>query len=109
MEYLDDLAIENSQCLEMAQVYSQVISGLMDARASLISNNLNVMMKNLNALVIAVAIPSFFAGVGGMSEFSAMIGFQNWKIAYPFFVLVMLIIGIATFFIIKKLEKYWKY
>jgi magnesium transporter len=108
VEYLDDLAIENAQCYEMAQVYSQVISGLMDARASVISNNLNVMMKNLNALVIAVAVPSFMAGVGGMSEFSAMVGFTNWKIAYPLFLLSMMCIGIITFFIIKKIEKFWK-
>ncbi|HEX7510824.1 MAG TPA: magnesium transporter CorA family protein [Chitinivibrionales bacterium] len=108
IEFLDDLAIENSQCHEMAQVYSQVIAGLMDARASVISNNLNVMMKNLNALVIAVAIPSFLAGIGGMSEFSNMIGFSHWKTGYPVFVGAMIVIGIATFFTIKKVEKIWK-
>jgi magnesium transporter len=108
IEYLDDLAIENAQCNEMANIYSQVISGLMDARASVISNNLNVMMKNLNALVIAVAVPSFFAGVGGMSEFSGMIGFKNWWFAYPIFILTMVLMGIATFFTIKKVETFWK-
>jgi magnesium transporter len=106
-EYLDDLAIENAQCYEMAQVYSQVLAGLMDARASVISNNLNMMMKNLNALVIAVAVPSFFAGVGGMSEFSNMIGFGHWKWGYSLFVLIMLCIGISTFMIIKKTEPFW--
>jgi magnesium transporter len=108
LEYLEDLMIENSQCYEMAQVYSQVLAGLMDARASVISNNLNVMMKNLNALVIAVSVPSFFAGVGGMSEFSGMIGFTNWKIGYPVFLGSMMLLGISTFLIIKKVEKLWK-
>jgi magnesium transporter len=108
IEFLDDLSIENAQCHEMAQVYSQVLSGLMDARASVISNNLNVMMKNLNALVIAVAVPSFFAGVGGMSEFSGMIGFTNWKIGYPVFLFSMILIGLITFIITKKVEKLWK-
>jgi magnesium transporter len=108
VEFLDDLAIENSQCNEMASISSQVISGLMDARASVISNNLNVMMKNLNALVIAVAVPSFFAGVGGMSEFSGMIGFKNWYFAYPLFVLVMILLGVTTFLTIKKVESFWK-
>ena len=107
-EFLDDLAIENAQCQEMAQVYSQVLSGLMDARASVISNDLNVMMKNLNALVIAVSVPSFFAGVGGMSEFSGMIGFSHWKLGYPIFLLSMMLLGVGTFFIIKKVEKFWK-
>ena len=108
-EFVEDVAIENSQCFEMAQIYSQVLSGLMDARASVISNNLNMMMKNLNAFVIAVAVPSFFAGVGGMSEFSNMIGFEkHWKWAYPLFVVGMILIGMVTFFLIKKAERYWK-
>jgi magnesium transporter len=109
IEFLDDLAIENAQCFEMAQNYSQVIASLMDARASVISNNLNVMMKNLNALVIAVAVPSFFAGVGGMSEFSAMIGFDpHWKWAYPAFVLTMLFVGAGTFYLIRAMERFWR-
>jgi magnesium transporter len=107
MEYLDDLAIENSQCLGMAQNYSQVLSGLMDARASLISNNLNVMMKNLNALVIAIAVPTFFTGVGGMSEFSNLLNLHHWKFGYPVFILTMACVGLTTFLIIKLTEKYW--
>jgi magnesium transporter len=108
MEFLDDLAIENAQCHEMAQMYSQVLSSLMDARASVISNNLNLMMKNLNAIVIAVAVPSFFAGVGGMSEFSGMIHFSNWKLGYPIFLLCMLCLGVVTFFAVRKFERFWK-
>jgi magnesium transporter len=105
--FIEDLAIENAQCNEQAQIYSQVLSSLMDARASIISNNLNVMMKNLNALVIAVAVPSFFAGMGGMSEFSGMIGFSNWKYGYSLFLCCMVLIALTTFLIIKKSEKYW--
>jgi magnesium transporter len=108
VELLDDIAIENAQCYEMAQIYSQVLSGLMDARASLISNNLNVLMKNLNALVIAVAVPSFFAAVGGMSEFTGVVKFEHWKIAYTMFVMAMIATGAVTFYVIKKLERFWK-
>jgi magnesium transporter len=108
LEFLDDVSIENAQCYEMAQMYSQVLSSLMDARASVISNNLNVLMKNLNALVIAVAVPSFFAGVGGMSEFSNMIGFSHWKFGYLAFTLVMCVIGVTTFYVIRKAERIWK-
>jgi magnesium transporter len=108
IEFLDDLSIENGQCLGMAQNYSQVLSSLMDARASVISNNLNYMMKNLNALVISVAVPSFFAGVGGMSEFSGMIGFSHWKFGYPIFVVSMIALGVGTFLIIKATERFWK-
>jgi magnesium transporter len=108
LEYLDDLVIENAQCSEQANNHAQVLASLMDARASLVSNNLNVMMKNLNALVIAVAIPSFFAGMGGMSEFSMITGPERWLVAYPLFFSLMLLVGVGTFLLIKKIEKYWR-
>jgi len=106
-EYLDDLLIENSQCSEQANTHAQVLASLMDARASLVSNNLNVMMKNLNAIVISVAIPSFFAGVGGMSEFSMMTNPKNWMVTYPIFLSAMIGVGILTYVVIKKIEKFW--
>jgi len=106
-EYLDDLIIENSQCYEQANTHAQVLASLMDARASLVSNNLNVMMKNLNAIVISVAVPSFFAAVGGMSEFSMMVSPEHWLIAYPAFLIMMAGLGVLTYFIVKRLEKYW--
>jgi magnesium transporter len=104
---LDDIVIDNQQCLTLAQTYSNILSGLMDARASLISNNLNVMMKNLNAVVIAVAVPSFLAGMGGMSEFSAMTGgTSNGWFAYPLFLASMAAVGIVTYFVIKRIERH---
>ena len=106
LELLEDIIIDNSQCLTLAGTYSSILSGLMDARASLVSNNLNVMMKNLNAIVIAVAVPSFFAGVGGMSEFSAITGIRNWGFAYPVFLAVMLALGVTVWYVIKKFESY---
>lgn len=105
LELLEDIIIDNLQCLTLTQTYSSILSGLMDARASLVSNNLNVMMKNLNALVIAVAVPSFFAGVGGMSEFSSITGIHNWRIAYPAFLGGMMVIGVVVYWAIKKFER----
>lgn len=106
VELLDDIAIDNAQCLTLAQTYSNILSSLMDARASLVGNNLNVMMKNLNAIVIAIAVPSFFAGVGGMSEFSMMTGPERWFIAYPIFLLSMIGLGTLTYWIVKRFEKH---
>jgi magnesium transporter len=108
LEYLDDLLIENAQCSEQANTHAQVLASLMDARASLVSNNLNVMMKNLNAIVIAVAIPSFFAGMGGMSEFSMITGPEKWMLAYPLFLSAMIAMGVGTYFLIKRIERYWR-
>ena len=108
MELLDDITVENGQCGKQAEIYSNILAGLMDARASIVSNNLNVMMKNLNALVIAVAVPSFFAGVGGMSEFSMVTQSENWLIAYPIFILAMLALGYLTFAFVQRMEKHWQ-
>lgn len=105
-EFIDDIMIENQQCYRQAAIYSNIFASLVGARASIVSNNLNILMKNLNAVVIAVAVPSFFAGVGGMSEFSAMTGIANWKLAYPLFLLAMVAVGSATYFAIKRLEKH---
>ncbi len=106
VEFLDDIIIENNQCYRQAEIYSNIFSSLVGARASIVANNLNILMKNLNAIVIAVAVPSFFAGVGGMSEFSAMTGTEHWRLAYPLFLLSMLLVGAATFVLIKRLEKH---
>ena len=105
IELLEDLQVENSQFLDQAMINSQVLSGLMDARASVINNNLNVMMKNMNAIVIAVAVPTFFTGVFGMSEFT-MMSKDYWYIAYPLFVAMMILLGFFAFWLIKKYERH---
>lgn len=105
IELLEDLQVENCQFLDQAMINSQVLSGLMDARASIINNNLNVMMKNMNAIVIAVAVPTFFTGVFGMSEFTMMTK-DYWFIAYPFFVAFMILLGFFSFWLIKKYERH---
>lgn len=106
IEMIEDLAIENRQFLDQAQVYSQVLSGLMDARAAFINNNLNVMMKNMNAIVIAVAVPTFCTGVFGMSELSMIAGAENWYFVYPLFITLMVMLGVFAFWLIKHYEKH---
>jgi magnesium transporter len=63
IEFLDDIAIENGQCLEQAQIYSQVLSGLMDARVSVVSNNLNVLIKRLNIIMIGLMVPTLWVSI----------------------------------------------
>ena len=106
VEFLDDIMIENNQCSRQAEIYSNILAGLMDARASIVSNNLNVMMKNLNAVVIAIAVPSFFAGVGGMSELATITQIADPRVTYPVFILLMSGLGVAVYWIIKHVEKH---
>lgn len=105
LETVDDLMIENQQCYKQAEIYSNIFASLSGARAAIVSNNLNILMKNINAVVIAVAIPSFFAGVGGMSELTVITGIQNPRLAYGLFFLLMLGIVIVTIKFLQHIEK----
>lgn len=66
-DLLDDVIIENTQAIEMAEIYSNITSNMMNAFASLISNNLNNAMKFLTAVTIILAIPTMFASFWGMN------------------------------------------
>jgi magnesium transporter len=67
IEFLDDTIIENTQCHRQAEIYSHVLAGLMDARASIVSNNLNVLMKTLNVITIAIMVPTFVVSAFSMN------------------------------------------
>jgi len=66
-DLLEDAIIENKQALEMSQIYSDIQSGMMDAFASVISNNLNVVMKQLASISIILMIPTLIASMYGMN------------------------------------------
>jgi magnesium transporter len=67
IEILDDLTIENSQCREQANIYTQVLASLMDARASIIANNLNIRIKMLTILTIAIMLPTLVVSIFSMN------------------------------------------
>jgi magnesium transporter len=67
VEFLEDLIIENAQCYEQANTYSQVLSSLMDARASIISNNLNIRIKMLTILSICIMLPTLIVSLFSMN------------------------------------------
>ncbi len=64
---LEDVIIENKQAIEMANIYSNILSGMMDAYASVISNNLNMVMKFLTSVTIVLSIPTMIASFFGMN------------------------------------------
>ncbi|MDF2522076.1 MAG: Mg2 transporter protein CorA family protein [Clostridia bacterium] len=66
-ELLEDVIVENKQAIEMAKIYSDILSGTMDAFASVISNNLNIVMKFLASVTIVMAIPTMIASFFGMN------------------------------------------
>ncbi len=66
-ELLEDVIIENKQAIEMSNIYSSILSGTMDAFASIISNNLNIVMKFLTSVTIVMAIPTMISSFFGMN------------------------------------------
>lgn len=67
MEMLDDILVENRQCLRQAEIYSNVLASLMDARASIVNNNLNQLMKTLNFITIGIMVPTFVVSAFSMN------------------------------------------
>lgn len=66
-DLLEDVIIENKQAIEMCTIYRDILSGTMDAFASVISNNLNIVMKFLASITIIISVPTFIASVWGMN------------------------------------------
>jgi magnesium transporter len=66
-DLLEDVLTDNKQAIEMANIYSDILSGMMDAFASVISNNLNMQMKRLTAISIVLMIPTLVVSMFGMN------------------------------------------
>jgi magnesium transporter len=98
-DLLEDLIIENKQAIEMANIYSGILSGTMDAFASIISNNQNIVMKFLAAITIVLAIPTMIASFYGMN-----VEIPGGKNPYGFFIVVItaLIVTVITVLIFRK-------
>lgn len=63
VELLEDIRIENRQCSKQAEIYSNILSSLMDARASIVNNNLNVLMKTLTKITLLLMAPTFIVSL----------------------------------------------
>lgn len=66
-EWLDDVEIDNKQAMEMADTYSQITGGIMEAFSSVISNNMNVIMKKLTVISLVLMVASFITSFWGMN------------------------------------------
>ncbi len=99
IELLDDIIIENNQCYKQAEIYSNILAGLMDARVSVVSNNLNMLMKTLNIITIAIMVPTFV-----VSAFSMNVHIPLEQHPYAF----IIIMGLALLSVLSFLA-FWRY
>lgn len=98
-DILEDAIIENKQAIEMSKIYSDILNGTMDAYASIISNNLNGVMKFLTSITIVLAVPTMISSFWGMN---VELPLQNSPIG---FVAMVALATLSTLLVILWLRK----
>ena len=76
-DLLEDVIIENKQAIEMCNIYSNVLSATMEALGSLISNNLNIVMKALTSITLVISVPTLIASLWGCLLYTSSI-YRRW-------------------------------
>jgi magnesium transporter len=100
-DLLEDAIIENKQALTMAQIYSDILSGMMDAFASVISNNLNIIMKQLTSISIILMIPTVIYSLFGMN---VPLFIENKQWALPLIIIGSMLLSYLGVVLFKKKE-----
>jgi len=98
-DLLEDVIVENKQAIEMCAIYRDIMSGTMDAYASIISNNLNIVMKILTSLTVILSIPTLFAAYWGMNT---PVPFQDNVWGFWAVVGMSIIAALAAFIVLWK-------
>jgi magnesium transporter len=101
-----------SKFFELTESYRDLVTSLMEMYLSMLNNQMtkaanetNIIVRRLT-LITTIFMPlTLLAGIGGMSEWSMMTGPQNWRFAYPVFLLAMVVLGILNYFFLRWIEK----
>lgn len=101
--YFNSLKVKLSRIISTINILTEKNDSLMSAYNTFtgIKNNKSVTrLTFVNAIFMPLTL---IAGIGGMSEWSMMTGSENWRIAYPMFLLLCLVLGVITFWVLRKL------
>ena len=98
-DLLEDVLIENKQAMEMSKIYSDILSGVMDAYSSIISNNLNGVMKILTAITIIISVPTMISSFWGMT---VKVPMQDNPWGFAIILIASILIGIIVTIILKR-------
>lgn len=101
-ELTEDVDIELKQALETTNIYSDILSGMMDAYASVISNNINMIMKQLTSISIILMIPTLIASLYGMNVPNT---FENNP--FGFWLILVISFSISTLTVIFFIKRRW--
>lgn len=99
-DLLEDVITENQQAIEMVNISNNILSSMMDAFASIISNNLNVVMKFLTSVTIILSLPTIITSFFGMNVDLPFVGIpHNWLLIFG---ISLLLIGVTTWIFIRR-------
>lgn len=98
-ELLEDVIIENQQAIEMAETHTSILSGMMDAFASVISNNVNIVMKFLTSFTIILSLPTMVASFYGMN---VAIPFQDYRYSFMIAIILAFVLSGVTAIVFWK-------
>lgn len=98
-DILEDAIVENKQAIEMSKIYSDILNGTMDAYASIISNNLNGVMKFLTSITIILAIPTLISSLWGMN---VPVPLQNNPYGFVILSTICILVTVIAILMLKK-------
>ncbi len=102
-DILEDAITENRQAIEMAKIYNDILNGTLDAYASIISNNLNGVMKTLTSITIVLAVPTMISSFWGMN---VKLPFENNPFGFAIMILFAVITTLAVTWWLKKRDMF---
>jgi magnesium transporter len=108
----NDIYDHLTKFFELTEIYREMVTSIIQTNLAMLNNDIAIAANNTNysvrrlTLITTIFMPlTLIAGIGGMSEWSMMTGPENWKIAYPVFLGIMILIGLVNYFILKRLER----
>jgi magnesium transporter len=110
--HYNDIYDHITKFFELTEIYREMVTSLIQTNLAMLNNDIakaandtNLSVRRLT-LITTIFMPlTLIAGIGGMSEWSMMTGSENWRIAYPVFWGIMMVIGTVDYFILKLLER----
>ena len=102
-EFLEDIAVENQQCVNISRIYTEILNRMSEARMAVGNNNLARIMKFLTVINIVFMPLTVLTGLGGMSEFTMMTSGIGWPHAYSLLLLGLTVTGYLTYVIVTRI------
>ena len=102
-DQFEDIIIDNGQALEMSNVYTNILSGTMEAYASIVSNNMNAFIQRLTIITIILMVPTLVASFYGMNL--KHLPFQDHPFAFWILILISVLLGVMLIWFFRRASK----